>query len=496
MFEVAELTHRVSDDDYQVRITELRTELLMVQQQLKALDFPVLILISGVDGGGKGELIHALNEWLDARYMQTEAFDEPSDEERQRPRFWRFIRVLPAKGRIGVFVGSWYSQPISLRINDKVKDADFERALTDINDLEKLLIDDGALIIKCWLHLKKTIQKKRLKTLAADPETRWRVSGKDTHHIKNYDRFIDTAEVVLTRTSTTHCPWLIVDGSDGNYARLTVGEHVLQRIRRHIELRQHRRLSNGIETGAMVNLYQQSLLDALDLNLSLKKSDYQEQLDEYQARLGRLSRMALARKCSTILVFEGWDAAGKGGAIRRITYALDPRHYRVIPIAAPTDEERAQHYLWRFWRHLPRAGKMTIYDRSWYGRVLVERVEKLATEQEWARAYAEIVAFERSLTEHGIILLKFWLHIDKDEQLNRFQAREKIPYKQFKISEEDYRNREKWSDYKVAVNEMIARTSTKAAPWIMVEANDKRYARIKILRTVCEVMSNQLEMKA
>ncbi|MDT8407000.1 MAG: polyphosphate:AMP phosphotransferase [Methylococcales bacterium] len=491
MFEVAELTHQISDQDYAEPIVALRTELLMVQQQLKTLDFPVLILISGVDGGGKGELIHALNEWLDARYMHTEAFDQPSDEEQERPKFWRFIRALPPKGQIGIFVGSWYSEPISKRVSGHLKDGAFERALNDINALEKLLTDDGGLIIKCWLHLKKSIQKKRLKALAANPDTQWQVTHKDAHHIKHYDDFIDTAEAVLTRTSTVHSPWLIVDGSDGNYARLTVGQHILNRIHRHIQQRARQQtLPEAAEPD--LNLYQQSLLDALDLSLSLKKSDYQDKLAFYQTQLGQLSRKAKARQHSILLVFEGWDAAGKGGAIRRLTYAMDPRLYRVIPIAAPTDEERAQHYLWRFWRHLPRAGKMTIYDRSWYGRVLVERVEKLASNEEWQRAYAEIVDFERALTDHGITILKFWLHIDKDEQLKRFQAREKIPYKQFKITDEDYRNRDKWDDYKAAVNEMIARTSTHSAPWIMVEGNDKRHARIKVLETVCAALTRQL----
>jgi polyphosphate kinase 2 (PPK2 family) len=187
-----------------------------------------------------------------------------------------------------------------------------------------------------------------------------------------------------------------------------------------------------------------------------------------------------------ILVFEGWDAAGKGGVIRRITAAMDARDYRVIPIAAPNDEERAHHYLWRFWRQIPGAGRMTIFDRSWYGRVLVERVEGFATEAEWTRAYAEIVDFEQQLYDHRALILKFWIHIDSAEQLKRFRSRQDTPYKDYKITEEDYRNRERRNDYELAANEMLGRTWTEYAPWHLVEGNDKRFARIKVLKIICD----------
>ncbi len=491
MFEIAELGHTLKKSDYNEQIPELRTQLLLLQQQLGTCDFPVIILISGVDGGGKGQVINLLNEWLDARYMETFAFDEPSDEEKERPKYWRYWRSLPPKGRIGIYVGSWYSDPISHRVYGDIDDSQLSVELKHINEMEQLLIDDGALIIKCWLHLKKETQKKRLKELEKDPETSWQVTERDKKHLKLYDEFVAIAENVLTTTSTGISPWLVVEGTDIRYSSLTVGQHVLHRIRQHIESRNGK--SETINGLSFVNINQQSLLDTLDLSLELDKKDYNDQLLHYQGKLNKLVRAAREQKRSTILVFEGWDAGGKGGAIRRITSAIDARSYRVIPTAAPTDEEAAHHYLWRFWRHIPRAGKVTIYDRSWYGRVLVERVEGFAEEKEWMRSYSEIVNFEEALIEHGILLLKFWLHIDKDEQLARFKAREQISYKKHKITEDDYRNREKWDDYKIAVNEMIARTSTRAAPWLMVEANDKRYARIKILKTVCEKMEVMLE---
>jgi polyphosphate kinase 2 (PPK2 family) len=226
---------------------------------------------------------------------------------------------------------------------------------------------------------------------------------------------------------------------------------------------------------------------------SLTKEEYSEKLKKYQARLNLLHRKARSKKISTILVFEGWDAAGKGGAIRRTTAALDARDYQVIPIAAPTDEELAHHYLWRFWRHLGRAGRVTIFDRSWYGRVLVERIEGFAGEKEWRRSYAEINNFERELVEHGIVLLKFWVNITKDEQEARFKARQEISYKRWKLTEEDWRNRERWDDYEIAVNDMVGQTSTRIAPWVLVEGNCKRYSRIKVLKTICSRLEERLK---
>ena len=205
-----------------------------------------------------------------------------------------------------------------------------------------------------------------------------------------------------------------------------------------------------------------------------------------------MSRDKRFRERNCICVFEGNDAAGKGGAIRRITRSLDARFYRVIPVGAPAEEERAQPYLWRFWRHLPRQGRFTIFDRSWYGRVLVERVEELCSEHDWMRAYTEINEFEEQLINHGTILTKFWLAITPEEQLQRFQAREETGYKRFKITDEDWRNRARWPDYERAVCDMVDRTSTEYAAWSLVEANDKRHARIKVLRTLCENLEKNL----
>jgi polyphosphate:AMP phosphotransferase len=494
VFEVAELGHKISKKEYETRVPQLRTELLTVQEQLKNADFPVIVLISGVDGAGKGHTVNRLNEWFDPRYLRTFAVGEESDEERERPEYWRFWRALPPKGHIGLYIGSWYSKPIGERVAGKFNDAEFDGHLLRIKTFEKELVDDGALVIKFWLHLSHDAQKQRLKKLESNPDTAWRVTKLDKKHLKHYAQFRSVAERTIRDTSTGEAPWIIVEGSDEYYRSVTIGQYILDHIRERLE-HKARIVDDLPPTSAEVLpvlTRELTLLGHLDMNRQLTKKRYNQQLEKYQERLNKLARATHERKISSVMVLEGWDAAGKGGLIRRMIPAMDARNYQIIPIAAPTDEERAHHYLWRFWRHIPRGGQVTIYDRSWYGRVLVERVEGFARHDDWMRAYAEINDFEEQLTKHGTVLLKYWLHIDKDEQLRRFQEREKIAYKQYKITEEDYRNRERWDDYEHAVNDMVERTSTEYAPWDLIEGNDKRYARIKALQLFCERLERAL----
>ena len=509
MFRTAELGQKVPKSEYQQREPVLRAELLEVQARLRENgNFPVIIVFAGVDGAGKGDTVNLLNEWMDPRWLITKAYDKPSDEERERPEYWRYWRALPPKGRIGLFLSSWYSQPVLDRVNENIGEQKFDNRLDRIVAFEKDLADDGALILKFWMHLGQEAQKKRLKKLEKDPLTSWRVTQRDWNHWQLYGRFVSAAERTIMRTSTGTAPWYIVEGVDPAYRSLTVGTIIRDEINRHLEDIETQKAAvaalreagtpapapTGDEPEGTVpgQLPKKTVLSTLDMSLHLTKADYKKQLQQYQARLNLLHRKALKQKVSTILVFEGADAAGKGGAIRRVTAALDARHYQVIPIAAPTDEERAQHYLWRFWRHLSRDGRITIFDRSWYGRTLVERVEGFASEDEWKRAYAEINDFEEQLTDHGIILLKYWVHISKDEQLTRFQAREQTPHKRWKLTDEDWRNREKWDEYGLAVNDIVEYTSTHTAPWILVEGNDKRYSRIKVISTLCERMEAAL----
>ncbi|SCZ51763.1 polyphosphate:AMP phosphotransferase [Thiohalomonas denitrificans] len=485
---------RITKSVFKCCSPKLRIGLLQAQQAVREAGVPVLILVSGVDGAGKGDTVNVLNEWMDPRDLRTFAFGEKSDEERDRPEYWRYWRALPQKGSIGLYVGSWYSDPIAHRVKGDITDAALGARLARIRGFEKTLADDGALIIKFWLHLSKKDQKKRLKTLESHPDTAWRVTRQDKEHLKLYDRFYSIAEHVLHETSTDEAPWTLVEGADERYRRLRVGEHILDRIEQHLASHRHSK-SPPVEQPhhRPVASSAHNRLDQLQLNKHLPKKTYKAELQRYQGLLGRLTRAAREKRVSSILVFEGWDAGGKGGVIRRMVKPMDARNYRVISVGAPSDEERARHYLWRFWQHIPRAGAVTIYDRSWYGRVLVERIEGFAQRDEWMRAYAEINDFEEQLAEFGTVIVKYWLHISKEEQWHRFQKREKVAWKQYKITEEDYRNREKWDAYTHAVADMVERTSTTYAPWTLVEGNNKRYARIKALRLYCERLEKALD---
>ncbi len=485
MFESAELGHSIPDREYDREEPKLREALLKVQfDLLMNKSFPVIILIGGVDGAGKGETVKILNEWMDPRHIVTHAFGEMSDEERERPRMWRYWRALPPKGRIGILFGAWHTDPIVDRVAGKTDNAQLELAMEEIVRFERMLVDEGALILKFWFHLSKKAQKKRLKALEADPKTRWRVTETDWERFKLYNKFRKVSENALRETSTGDAPWIVVEGADPNYRYLTVGRTLLDALKK--------RLAGDKPAVSRPAALPEPALDgrnvfsSLDYGKTLARKAYNRKLEKYQGELNLLTRHKKFRQKSLIIVFEGADAAGKGGSIRRITGALDARHYQVTPIAAPTEEERAQPYLWRFWRHLPRQGRVTIYDRSWYGRVLVERVEKFCSEQDWMRAYREINDFEEQLAEAGGIVTKFWLTITQEEQLKRFREREKTPFKSFKITPEDWRNRKKWNDYERAVCDMIERTSNEHAPWIVVPANDKYCARIEILKTLCE----------
>ncbi len=506
MFRTAELQRKLPKEDYHQQVPHLRQELLMMQMELRQAGFPVIVVFAGVDGAGKSETVNKLHEWMDSRWLITRAFGEPSDEERDRPEYWRFWRELPPKGRIALFLSSWYSLPILNQVYGHTKLAEFDSRLERIKTFEQTLADDGALILKFWMHLSKDAQKDRLRKLEKNPLLHWQISKRDWRHWEMYEEFVTAAERTLMKTGTGLAPWKIVEGYDERYRSVTVATTIRDAIRFRLDEVKARRSNSNKPDPAIVlatdpaipavaeakTVAPVTVLSHLDMSKALAKDDYEAQLKLYQARLNQLQRSARDRKVSTLLVFEGWDAAGKGGSIRRITAALDARDYQVIQIAAPTDEEAAHNYLWRFWRHLPRAGYVTIYDRSWYGRVLVERIEGFAQPREWQRAYAEINDFEAQLAEGGIVLLKFWLHITPEEQLRRFQEREQTAYKSWKLTDEDWRNRERWASYEVAVNDMMEHTSTRQAPWTLIEANDKRHTRIKILRTLCDWLETAL----
>jgi polyphosphate:AMP phosphotransferase len=487
MFESAELGHQIDKAIYDIEAPKLREALLEAQMSLaKSSRFPVIILISGLDGAGRGETVNLLNEWMDPRFIQTHGMGKPSDEELDRPMMWRFWRELPPKGKIGVFLGSWYTWPILNHVTGRTKQAELDQSLERAKRLEGMLADEGALILKFWMHLSKDKQKKRLEMLEKNPKTRWRVTHRDWKHFKQYDKYRAVHERVIRHTSTTEAPWTIVEGYDSNYRNLTVGKVILEAIRRRLDDADIKTTTDHAPPPPLPSIDQLDILKTLDLNQKIDKKRFKTELEKYQGKLALLTREDRFKDITVIALFEGNDAAGKGGAIRRITGALDARCYTIIPVAAPTEEERAQPYLWRFWRHIPRRGRLTIFDRSWYGRVLVERVEEFCSKTDWMRAYSEINDFEAQLVRHNIVVVKFWLAISKEEQLERFKERERISFKRFKITEEDWRNRNKWDEYEHAVCDMVDRTSTEIAPWTLIEANDKNFARIKILKTLCK----------
>ena len=492
MFESAEIGHRISKAAYREAVPVLRAALLAAQVDLfQQHKIPVLLLISGQDGAGKGETINVLCEWMDPRFISTLAFAEATDEERERPAMWRYWRSLPPKGRIGIFAGSWYSDPIRQRIQDEISLKELDARAERINRFEAMLVNEGAVVLKFWFHLTKDGQRDRLKALEADPHTAWRVTKWNWDRLKTYNQLQTVAGHLLRITNTAWAPWVVVEGTDDRYRSLTVGQTLLAALTNRLAAKQPHELPVRPITRADPD--GRTVLSELDLGLKLTDKAYKSELARWQGRLAELARDPRFKGRSLVCAFEGADAAGKGGAIRRIAAALDARQYQLVAVAAPTEEEQAQPHLWRFWRNLPRRGHITMFDRTWYGRVLVERVEGFCSPKDWQRAYAEINDFEHELAEAGVIVLKFWLQVSQEEQLRRFKEREQIVFKRFKITQEDWRNREKWDLYQHAICDMVERTSTGEAPWTLVEANDKNYARVKILRTLCQRLQGALD---
>lgn len=475
--------------EHQKRSLALRQALLQIQVDLHDTSTNALILIAGVDGGGKGETVQLLNHWMDPRWIRTHAFDENLSEEAEHPTFWRYWRRLPPRGEIAIFLSAWYSKLLLHRVNGG-SDSVFARELDRVRRFEQMLSDDGTMIFKLWLHLDAASQEQRFRELEADPLQRWRVSARDWENWSRYDEFTRAGEEIIAETHTNPCAWHVIEASDPLRRAIESGETLLAAMRAHVISQggsAHRPESRATAEPRMSNVL------SINSAAALRKPTYREKLALLQARLGVLHRRAREAGVSVIGVFEGRDAAGKGGAIRRVVSALDARNVDVVRIGPPSDEEQMHHYLWRFWRRIPRAGYIALFDRSWYGRVLAERVEELAMPHEWQRAYEEINDFERQIVEHGAVLVKFWLQIDRDEQKRRFKERSLIPHKRWKLTEDDRRNRRLWNEYDAAIDEMLERTSTEVVPWTIVAANDKRHARLEVLRTLVSALEARLD---
>ena len=497
MLEKVDLTKRVSKEDYKEKMPQLEAKLGRLQRECKALGIPIMIVFEGFGAAGKGLQIGRLIQSMDPRGFEVHPIKNETEEEQMHPFMWRFWTKTPAKGRIVIFDGSWYRRVLIDRFEKRTKNKELADAFHSINSFEEQLADDGTLIIKLFLDIDKKEQKKRFEKLAKNKETAWRVTQGDKERNAHYDEYAAMMEDMLFKTDTDYAPWTIIESMDKRFATLKIYTSVITAMEGQIEKvereKAEKKQKGAPQMDADMRELQVSILSKADLSLSYTREEYKEKLDKLQKKMEKLHGELYRRRIPVVLGFEGWDAGGKGGAIKRLTERMDPRGYVVNPTASPNDIEKAHHYLWRFWRAMPKDGHVAIFDRTWYGRVMVERIEGFCTTEEWKRAYKEINDMEKDLHDAGAIVIKFWMHIDKDEQERRFTERQQNPEKQWKITDEDWRNREKWDLYEDAVNEMLMRTSTDYAPWVVVEGNNKYYARVKVLKTVVDAIEERLK---
>ena len=500
MFKAAEIGVAMSDAQFRRLKDPLRLDLIQVQQQARDLaKFPIIIVLAGVKGAGVIDTLNLLNTWMDPRWIESRAFSAPTPEELERPPLWRYLQSLPAKGSIGLYLGGWYDDAIAARLKKggRKSGKPFHHILDRISAFERSLTDSGALVLKFWLHADEAHHKAATDAHRIDPLFGFRTSDAALPALAPYKSYMKAAAAVLDATHTPAAPWHIVEGTDDNYRRASVLSLLREFLTAHLETWKKVK-KNGDAPGATA-----PVLPALKRAPSLGKlrmpgcssAAYNRAFAKHQHRVYVAQKAAQAAGISCVVAFEGWDAAGKGGAIRRLTYSLNAFNYHVVPIATPTDDEAAHHYLWRFWRHLPGAGRVTIFDRTWYGRVLVERVEKFCAKAAWKRSYGEINAFEDQLVENGTVLIKFWMQISKKEQKRRLKERQDTAYKQWMLTDDDWRAHKKYDDYLEAADEMIARTSTPRAPWHVIPADDKHYARLKVLETVAVALEKAVKQK-
>lgn len=503
MLESVDLSVKVDKKKYDKIFPKLELRMSEIQRAAQEAGIPVMVVVDGWEGSGKGAAIKKLTEVLDPRGYQVHRVSEPEKEEREHPYLWRFWSKIPPRGRIAIFDHSWYRRVLIERVEKLAPKKEWKRAYDEINEFEKNLSDDGVVFVKLWFHISKKQQKKRIKSYEKDPILKWLVTKNDWRQQEKYGKYYKAVEEALERTHTACAPWTIVEAMDKHHAVIKMYETVIETVEKKIEDVQKARKAAAKISGKKGKdaakkkdgkpaAKSGGIISKLNLKLALTEKQYAKELVRWQSRLRELQRDVQKKDVAVVVMYEGMDAAGKGGNIKRLTDSLDPRGYTVVPIAAPTPEEKAHHYLWRFWTRLPKTGHITIYDRSWYGRVLVERVEGFCAEDEWRRAYQEINEFEKQLADWGAVIVKFWVHIDLKEQLKRFRERQHDPLKIYKITPEDWRNREKAPLYITAANGMLEYTSTTYAPWTVIEGNNKWWARIKALRTVVKAVEKHL----
>ncbi|MDR1664501.1 MAG: polyphosphate:AMP phosphotransferase [Clostridiales bacterium] len=472
----------------------MEKKLTALQLAVRDSGIPVIIVFEGWGASGKGTHIAKIVNPLDPRYFNVYTMGKVNEDMVMRPFLWPYWVRTPAKGRLTIFDKSWHRIGMPDGVQRwRLNPSEIVGFYQDVNAFEKQLTDDGTLILKFFLHISQDEQKKRFKDLERSADTAWRVDTADWAQNKEYDRYAVQFNQMLELTHTEENPWHIIESEDKKYAINKIYKIIIARLEARIQALEGPAPKSGDRPAPVKEAREcAAKLDGVALNKTVDDDEYRKDLSQYQKRLSALGSRLYLKRRPVLIAFEGWDAAGKGGNIKRLTEELDPRCYEVIPIGTPTASELSHHYLWRFFNKIPKDGHFAIFDRSWYGRVLVERVEKLTPEPVWRRAYGEINEMEAHFAHHGAIIIKFWLHIDQDEQLERFNARQNDPLKQYKITDEDWRNRAKWQDYTEAVEEMLSMTDTRNAPWCVVEANNKKFARLKVIKTVVETLENAL----
>lgn len=470
-------------------IEEVRKRLADIQIQVKEKKLPVLVVLEGWDAAGKGSVLGKVIKDLDPRFFDVRTMDKPSEDELRRPFLYKYFAQLPEAGKFMFLEGGWMDELNTALLRGKISEAEYERRCRSVECFERQLTDNGYLLVKFFFHISKKEQRKRMDILLEDKNTSWRVSDKDRWQNKNYDKCLELFDSFMQRSEESAAPWNIIDAKHQKWAQLELMSVLLEKI--------DERLESGVKEAVIpenvFKLKSMPMLSEIELNQDMDVMEYRKELAKCQKKLAKLHNELYRKKIPVIIAYEGWDAAGKGGNIKRIAGALDPRGYDVHPIASPEPHEKSRHYLWRFWTRLPKTGHIAIFDRTWYGRVMVERLEGFCSQNDWQRAYNEINEFERELKDWGAVIIKFWVQIDKDTQLARFRDRENTPEKRWKITDEDWRNREKWDQYEDAINEMIQKTSTDFAPWHILESNNKYYARIKALKIVIREIEKALE---
>lgn len=478
------------EEELKERLRRAREKLYELQMKIKEHKLPVFVLFEGWGAAGKGSTIGKVIKNIDPRFFKVATMSAPSQEELRRPFLYRYMKEIPEAGKFAFLDSGWMEQTVKDCLDDRLNEDRYAERIDSIKRFERQLTDNGYLVLKFFMHIEHEEQTRRIKKLLDEKDTRWRVSAFDKWQNEHYKKCRKIFDRYMTDTNLSAAPWYIIDATDKKWAELQVLEIMIGGIETAMQNSAHSVpiLQNVFPLVKMPKLAEISLDDK-----SIEEAEYKSQLKQLQGRLGELHNRIYRKRVPVIIAYEGWDAAGKGGNIKRITEALDPRGFEVFPIASPEPHEKARHYLWRFWTRLPKDGHVAVFDRTWYGRVMVERLEGFCSENDWRRAYNEMNEFEKELSDWGAVIIKFWVQIDKDTQLQRFTDRQNNPEKQWKITDEDWRNREKWDDYEKAVNEMLQKTSTAYAPWHILESVDKKYARIKALKIVIKELEKAVK---